>query len=190
MGDIHTGSRDLHYKPVTRQTIVDLLRLMEKHRTFASCACMRCRLRPARFEALSSRRRREAMQGLVERGSIVGILAYRIDTPVAWCSVAPRESFAALPASHSRAPAEDTAVWTVTCFWVTPALRRRGIASALLRAAVEYARTHGARMVEGYPVPAGHPDQRMGSPDIFRRAGFRDVTSEGRRRRVMRNVVG
>jgi len=78
----------------------------------------------------------------------------------------------------------------VTCFWVTQALRRRGIASALLRAAVEYARTHGARVVEGYPVPSGHSDRRMGSPDIFRRAGFRDVTPAGRRRTLMSNVIG
>jgi len=138
------GSRHLHFRAVTRETILDLFALMEGHRTFASCACMRCRLRAARFEALSSRSRCDAMRGLVEGGSIVGILAYRADTPVAWCSIAPRDSFAALPASHRRARAEDTAVWTVTCFWVTPALRRRGVASALLRAAVEYALTHGA----------------------------------------------
>jgi GNAT superfamily N-acetyltransferase len=64
----------------------------------------------------------------------------------------PREDFERL--AHARAipqlPGE--AVWTVNCFVVARDVRRSGVARALLRAAVAYAREHGARLVEGYPV--------------------------------------
>ena len=47
-------------------------------------------------------------------------------------------------------PGED--IWSINCFVVARAARRSGVAKALLAAAVEYARDHGARLVEGYPV--------------------------------------
>ena len=188
MGDAHAG--DLHFRALTDKSLADLFTLMEGHRIFASCACMKCRLRPDRFDPLSPRQRREALRACVHQGSAVGVLAYDHDAPVAWCSVAPRKNYAALSASRSLAPLDDAEVWSVSCFWVKPALRRRGVASALLRAAVDYARSQGARIVEGYPVSQGHPDHRMGSAGIFRRAGFRDVTPPGRRRTIMRNVLG
>jgi hypothetical protein len=57
----------------------------------------------------------------------------------------------------------------------------------LLRAAVAYACSRGARIVEGYPVqPGPRLYTYMGSPSTFRKAGFRDVTPRGQDRRVMR----
>jgi GNAT superfamily N-acetyltransferase len=57
--------------------------------------------------------------------------------------------------------------------------RGRGIALALLRAAIEYAGKHGAPAIEGYP----RPDERrfsdgavfMGTESLFKRAGFRKI---------------
>jgi hypothetical protein len=60
----------------------------------------------------------------------------------------------------------------------------------LLEAGVEYARSEGARIIEGYPVePGPRLYTYMGSPATFRRAGFRDVTPKGQARLVMRYFV-
>ena len=42
--------------------------------------------------------------------------------------------------------------WWVVCFVVASRARRRGVASALLAAAVDYAAAHGAPAIEGYPI--------------------------------------
>ena len=62
-----------------------------------------------------------------------------------------------------------------------------GLTLGLLRAAVAFARSRGARIVEGYPVtPGPRLYTYMGSPRTFEAAGFRDVTPPGRERRVYR----
>jgi hypothetical protein len=57
-----------------------------------------------------------------------------------------------------------------------------------LRAAVDYARACGAKVVEGYPVEPGKLYTYMGSPETFRAVGFVDVTPAGRDRRVLRYI--
>jgi hypothetical protein len=59
-----------------------------------------------------------------------------------------------------------------------------------LKAAVEYAGSQAAEIIEGYPVePGARLYTYMGSPSIFRAAGFQDVTPPGRSRLVMRYFV-
>lgn len=56
--------------------------------------------------------------------------------------------------------------------------------------AVDYARSEGARIVEGYPVEPGSPSYTyMGSPATFEQAGFHDVTPAGQARRVVRYFI-
>jgi len=43
-------------------------------------------------------------------------------------------------------------VWSIVCFLVRPGYRRKGVARALLRGAIEIARSHGAPALEAYPV--------------------------------------
>lgn len=60
----------------------------------------------------------------------------------------------------------------------------------LLKAAVSYASTEGAEIIEGYPVdPDANSYKYMGSPSVFQKAGFRDVTPAGQKRRVFRYLV-
>jgi GNAT superfamily N-acetyltransferase len=50
---------------------------------------------------------------------------------------------------------DDLPVWSIVCFDVRPGYRRRGIATALLSGAIDYARAHGAIGVEAYPTDPG-----------------------------------
>ena len=63
------------------------------------------------------------------------------------------------------------------------------MAERMLRAAVDHARSHGARLVEAYPVDAKgqkDPDAMFfGAKSMYDRAGFREVA----RRRPTRPVV-
>ena len=105
----------------------------------------------------------------------------------AGCSVAPRETYGALERFKALRRIDDAPVWSVVCFFVDPRARRQGATLGLLKAAVAYARSCGAKVVEGYPVePGPRLYTYMGSPSTFRAAGFRDVTPPARDRRVFR----
>ncbi len=181
----------MEYHPVTPNRLPDLDRFSEQHGTFRYCSCMRWRLRSAEYQRSSKEERIASLDDLVRQGQPVGVLAYQDGEPVGWCSVAPRESYAALERYAALPRLDDAPVWSVACFFVDRSVRGQGVTLGLLRAAVEYALAQGAPIVEGYPV---EPDARlytyMGSPETFRAAGFRDVTPAAQARRVMRYTVG
>ncbi|WP_247045738.1 GNAT family N-acetyltransferase [Arthrobacter rhizosphaerae] len=125
-----------------------------------------------------------------------GVMAYLDGEPVGWCAVEPRSCYPRIESSQlmrAAAPGltelpDPGTIWSITCFVVAPGQRRKGIAAALLQAAVEHAFTHGAGSVEGYPVdPAARPkasaaDLYHGTLSLFQTAGFRlvDTTTPGR----------
>lgn len=148
------------------------------------------RLSHAQFTRGQGAANRRAFGRLVRGDRIPGILAYRGTEVVGWCAVAPREDYARLARSRVAHPVDSQPVWSIVCFFVAPASRRRGVTAALLRAAVEHARRRGAKIVEGYPVdPDGnYPDTfaYVGLISAFRRAGFREVARRSPGRPIMR----
>jgi hypothetical protein len=148
---------------------------------------MKWRMRSTEFGRATKEDRVAALDHLVCTGTPVGILAYSGEEPVGWCSVAPRETYASLERYRALPRIDDLSVWAVVCFFVDSRVRRNNATLGLLEAAVAYACSEGANIIEGYPV---EPDARlytyMGSPGTFRRAGFRDVTPAGQARQVMR----
>jgi GNAT superfamily N-acetyltransferase len=101
---------------------------------------------------------------------------YDGDEPVGWAAVAPRSdtSFA----RNRKIPhIDDLPVWSLWCIRVRPGHRKQGISHALITGAVEFARTHGAPVVEAYPLDNGDArvDLTMAYAGIrknFERAGF------------------
>lgn len=182
---------ELEYRPVVPERLSDLARFSECHGKFRYCSCMRWRMTSAEFQRSTKQDRVDALDGLVRQNVPVGVLGYLRGEPVAWCSVAPRETYRALERFRALPRLDDAPVWSVVCFFVDRRVRRAGVTVDLLRAAVDYARSLGAAVVEGYPVePGARLYTYMGSPATFREAGFRDVTPPGWARQVMRCTVG
>ncbi len=174
MGDDEVA-RGIRVLPVTRETWPDFAALFEARGSPHYCWCM---LHRARGE-LSAAEKRQGMQAIVSAGTPVGVLAYDGETPVGWCSVAPRETYSRLEHSRTMPRVSGDATWTVLCFFVRRSHRRRGLTEALLRGGVAYAREHGARVVEGYPFDtAGIVTTYRGHSKVFESAGFEQ---EGRR---------
>jgi GNAT superfamily N-acetyltransferase len=177
----------LRFRAVTRAHLKDLACFSERHGRFSYCSCMRWRLRSGEFARSTKAHRVYALNRLVRDGVPVGVLAFLGKAPVGWCSIAPRETYAALERYRALPRLDDKPVWAVVCFFVDRQVRRQGATRALLEAAVKYARASGARIIEGYPVEPGPRSYTyMGSPSTYRAAGFRDVTPSGQVRKVMR----
>ena len=127
-----------------------------------------------------------------------GLVAYLDGEPVGWCAVEPRPAYEGLLRVY-RVPWEgrsedktDASVWAVTCVFARAGFRRRGIGYALARAAVDFARERGARVLEAYPMLTQPGDDitwgelHMGTRSIFAAAGFEEVLRPTPRRVVMR----
>jgi GNAT superfamily N-acetyltransferase len=113
-----------------------------------------------------------------------GLLAYLDGEPVGWCAIEPRVRYPGILRSKvvttaSTEPFDDESVWAISCFVVRVGKRRLGVGRALANAAVDWARAHGARVIEGYPVdveakPAKPSAASLyhGSVTLFEDAGF------------------
>ena len=181
----------LAYYPLTPERWPDLEALFGPRGACMGCWCMYWRLKRSQFNRQLGEGNRQALRAMVEAGQVPGILAYARAQPVAWCSVGPREAYPTLDRSPLLKRVDEQPVWSVVCFFVAPAFRRRGLLVPLLLAAVEYARARGASIVEGYPDAepprtwsgsAGY----MGLLSTFQQVGFVEALRRSPRRPIMR----
>lgn len=178
---------ELECRDVDGARWADLERLFEGRGGPAYCWCMLWRpMTAAARRGGGKEARKRALRRLVDAGVPVGLLGYRDGEPMAWCSVAPRESYRAMGGPGDFAD-DANAVWSIGCFFVRRDHRRGGLSERLLAAAVERARKAGARVVEAYPVAPDSPSYRfMGLTTVFERASFADLGMVGKRRHLMR----
>jgi GNAT superfamily N-acetyltransferase len=147
------------------------------------------------FHAQYGERLKQAMHDLVAAGHVPGILAYRENEPVGWCSIAPRGEFAVLNRSRTLKPVDDQPVWSITCFFISQPYRQHGLTAKLVTAALDYAASQGARIVEAYPLsselyqPEAFFDEYMGQRSTFEKAGFREVLRRSERRIILRKEI-
>ncbi len=176
--------------PLTPERWPDLVDLFERpgprgawSRTSA-CYCMFWRLPPADYEDgfrqrsldnVSGGPNKEAMEDLVARGTVPGLLAFREGEPIGWVAVSPRDELVRL--DHVRTLDSPVArngerAWSISCFYIHRSQWRTGVGTALLEAAIARATEHGATVIEGYPVKAGSIDPYTGYDTMFAAKGF------------------
>ena len=174
-----TPSRRPDVHPVTPDRWEDLVRLFGPHGA-GGCWCMWWRLRRSEFGRNRGQDNRRALRRLVGRGQPPGLIGYVDGEPAAWISLGPREDFQGLEHSRRLRRVDDTPVWSIVCFFVARPYRRQGLMAAMVEAAARYARAHGARHLEAYPIePRGRTlkgySGYTGVASVFRRLRFRKV---------------
>jgi GNAT superfamily N-acetyltransferase len=180
-------SGEVTIRPATAERWDDVAAVFGERGEASRCWCMYFRLPRPEWARASLQQNREGLHAIVASGAEPGLLAYSGGEPVGWVSVAPREQFLAhLEGTRVLRPAPGEGVWSVLCFVVRPGQRRRGVATALLRAAVEYARQHGAQAVEGHPIDNAarqvHAmEAYVGVSSMFEAAGFTEIDRRGKR---------
>ena len=202
MPEINPLTFPLTIHPVTPDRWPDMQKLFGPRGACGGCWCMFWRQTRSEYEKFKGEPNRLSMQVLIESGEIPGLLAYLSSpmentpaVPVGWVSVAPRPNFSALERSRVLKPVDDLPVWSIVCFFVPRKFRRQGITVQLIRAAVHFASSNGAKIIEGYPVESRSgsiPDAfaYMGLPSAFEKAGFREVARRSETRPMMRFFVG
>lgn len=181
--------------PLTPSRWGDFETLMGPKGGAEGCWCMLWRLSASAYRAGRGESNKAAMRDRVESGPRPpGLIACRGGAPVGWISIAPREEFPRMARSRVTAPVDDSPVWSVTCFFIKPGSRGKGVATALLAAACDFAADHGAEAVEGYPIdPLGKRYANAfawtGLMRTFQKAGFTEIDRRSEKRPLMRREL-
>jgi GNAT superfamily N-acetyltransferase len=181
--------------PLTPDRWADFEQLFGANGACGGCWCMVWRLSRKDFDSQKGEGNKAALQSIVKEGVTPGLMGYIDGEPVSWCAFAPRENYPALERSRILKPVDETPVWSISCFFVEKSHRKRGLSVQMLRAAVEYIRKHGGKVVEGYPhepkaESAPGPFVWTGLARTFTEAGFVEVARRSDTRPIMRYEIG
>jgi len=134
---------------------------------------------------------KRAIKKIIDSGKPPGVIGYLNGVPVAWCSVGKREEFARLQNARSLKPIDNYPVWSIPCLYIARSYRKSNVSSKAVDAAVKYAFSKGAKIVEGYPNDTRDKKWAdafawMGLVSSFKNAGFQIVKRPSKSRAIMR----
>jgi GNAT superfamily N-acetyltransferase len=176
-------TRLLTYFPLTPDRWTDFERLFGPNGACDGCWCVWWRVTGAEFNQMGKEAHKNLIRTVVQEGQEPGLLAYDGEIPAGWVALAPREQYPRLARSRTLSPVDDQPVWSITCFFIDRHYRRQGMMGGLIRAAVAYARTRGATIVEAYPKDphekTGAGNLYLGVASTFTAAGFVEVARRG-----------
>lgn len=152
------------------------------------CWCMYCRIGSA-YKHRPREQNKDEFRQIVRRGPPPGLLAFHGDLCVGWCQLTPRESVPWLDRSWRLARVDDAPVWSLSCLYIRIGYRRRGVSTALIRAALKTAKRAKAPALEAYPFDASvsPSSTSTGYASTFGRLGFKVVTRRIPARPIMRH---
>ncbi len=194
MKSVKAPALDLKFYPLAPDRWKDLENLFGERGACGGCWCMWWRLPRSQFERQKGNKNKLALKKIIKSGEVPGILAYTGGKPIAWCSVGPRETFPVLERSRTLKRIDDKPVWSIVCLFVAKPERNKGVSIKILRAAVDYAKKNGAKIVEGYPLEpkkGRYPDAFIytGHVSAFQKAGFVEVHRPSPTRPIMRYFI-
>ena len=176
-------AQKLAFKPVTKARWADFAALFESKGAPSYCWCMAWRATADEIRDTGKDSRKPLLEKRVAAGTTVGLLGYLDGEPVAWVSVAPRDTYRDLGGPPA-APGEE--IWSLACMYLRRQLRGTGHGRELIDAAIGYAKSRKATVLEAYPVDPDSPSYRfMGFVPAFEKLGFKPVGKAGSRRHVM-----
>jgi len=164
-----------------------------------ACQCAWPVMTSTNYQALTPEQRQERLHAeLAQSDPAPGLVAYVDGKPAGWVRVGPwsvhQRMLNSRAARQSPTSHGDRTAWVISCFSVRREYRRQGVMAALLAAAVEYARSQGARTLEAVPVdPAAAPTTAnalyVGALPVFLAAGFTAVATPTKARRLVMRVL-
>jgi len=184
---------ELTFHSLTPKLWRDFELLFGENGACGGCWCMHWKLRGKAFSENKGERNRQMQKSNVDAKVIPGLVAYLDGYPVGWVAVEPRSQYPRLAHSRVLKPIDDQEVWSITCLFVEKKQRRKGVAVELIRAAVNYAKAHGATIIEGYPIETQGEAPPVfiftGTASAFLQAGFIESARNSPTRPIYRFII-
>jgi len=170
--------------PATADRFDDVERTFSGGGDGLSCQCQWWTLTNAQFQASDRHERERMLRAQVAAEPSPALIAYVDGEAAGWVRVGPRTAQPRLARTRDFAatnePWDDSTVWAVTCFVVRKERRGKGLNQQLLDAAIDHARTNGARVLEAYPTDTSATKRSSnelfrGILSVFVDTGFREI---------------
>lgn len=154
------------------------------------CWCMYWRIGSA-YTQRPRDANRKAFKAVVKKGPPPGLLAFAGDVVVGWAQVTPRAALPGLERGRFTRKVDDVPVWSLSCFYIRRGWRGKGVMTALIAAAVKFAKGAKAPALEAYPTltdgsKRSSSGMYTGAASSFARSGFKTVATPARHRPTMR----
>jgi GNAT superfamily N-acetyltransferase len=179
----------LTVRPLTPELWPQLEELFGRVGACNGCWCMYWRIGGA-YGQRPREKNKAAFRRIVKKGPPPGLLAFEGDTVVGWAQLTPRAVLPHLDRGRFTQKVDGTPVWSLTCFFIRKGRRGKGVMSALLDAAIDYARRMKAPALEAYPIKTdsqrSNSGMYTGAASSFERAGFKTVAVPAPHRPLMR----
>ncbi|EMJ87194.1 MULTISPECIES: GNAT family N-acetyltransferase [Leptospira] len=174
-------NKNLIIRPVDKNNWSDFETLFESKGSPHYCWCMAWRMTGEERKNNTTENRKKFIKQRVMSKTPIGLIGYINQEAIAWCSIAPRETYRSLGGDENL---EN--VWSIVCFFVKKEYQRGRMATIFIESAKDYAKKNGAKYIEAYPVEKKSPSYRfMGFISMFEKAGFIFIKKAGARRNVM-----
>jgi predicted GNAT family acetyltransferase len=111
------------------------------------------------------------LQQIISSNRPAGLIAFLDGIPVGWCQLTPRKDLSWLIKNGYGNFNNGSNVWCISCFYIKPGYRQKGITLALVKASIDYAKKAKADVLEAYPRRS--PNSFTGYPATFSKAGFK-----------------
>lgn len=181
--------------PATADRFDDAERALTGGGDGPSCQCQWWTISAAEFRESTRAEKEGMLRAEMTSDPPPGLVAYADSDAAGWVRVGPRTAQprllrTRLVRDHSPEPLDDPSVWAISCFAVRKEHRRTGLMAGLVDAAVEHARTNGARVVEAYPFDPSvkkRPSNELyrGVLSVFTAAGFEVVARSSEDRAIV-----
>lgn len=181
-----SADSELVIEPLTTSYWLALADLLDQGGPAGRCWCVAPMGIDYRRHPVASNR--ADLEKAVKQGPPPGLLALRDQVAIGWCRVTPRDAVPGLERAFRTRRVDDVPVWSISCFYIRKGHRRKGIMTALISAAIEYARAAGAPALEAYPLDnAVSPSaSSTGYASTFAVAGFSEIARRSPERPIMR----
>jgi len=174
-------------RPLTPDLWATFEDLFGEHGAVNGCWCMYWRI-GSEYRNRPRGENKAAFHEVVRKGPPPGLLAFHKGLAVGWCQLTPRDALPWLDRTWRLRRVNDAPVWSLSCFYVRIGYRRRGVMTALIAGALDYARRAGAPALEAYPLDADLTPSASstGYVSTFRRMGFKIIGQHVPPRPIMR----
>src|SRR5688500_16923662 len=108
-----TTTQKIKIKPVDKDMWKDFEKLFKSKGAPGYCWCMVWRMTKDELKQNTSAKRKKFIKKRVWSETPIGLLAYVEEEAIAWCSIAPRETYQRLGGDEGL---ED--VWSIVCFFI------------------------------------------------------------------------
>jgi GNAT superfamily N-acetyltransferase len=181
---------NLRIEPLTPQLWPAFEDLFGKQGACHGCWCMNWRI-GREYQRRSPAANQADFQEIVKTGPPPGLLAFHGDLAVGWCQLTPRRALPWLNRQWRLKSVDDLPVWCISCFFIRKGYRRKGVTSALIKAALKAAKDAGAPALEAYPLDATLTGSSSwtGFASTFERLGFKTVACHTPPRPIMRRTL-